>query len=76
MDIVKLENRISIDRGQIDEAIDFVRSHLDRGKIKGKERVRAILMTEESLVRLFDNTPEGKKSMSWFSVFWEMYMYF
>ena len=61
MDIVKLENRISIDRGQIDEAIDFVRSHLDRGKIKGKERVRAILMTEESLVRLFDNTPEGKK---------------
>ena len=52
---------ISIHSDQIPDAVRFVEQHLDRGKITGKERTRAVLMTEESLLRLFAHAEEGKE---------------
>ena len=53
-----MEKMLKVCSGQLAEAILFIERHLDAGGISGKEKARAMLMAEESLVQLFVHSGE------------------
>ena len=56
-----MENPIFVNCNEIDKAIAFIRGHLDKEKISDKEKGKAVLMAEESLMQLFSHSPEGTR---------------
>lgn len=50
---------ITVKKGEVEQAINFVKGFLEEQKVKDKEKVKALLMTEEVTVGLLNHTSEG-----------------
>lgn len=46
---------------QIEPAMEFVQTTLEKYHIQGKDKMRALLLTEEAMVKIITNAPEGEQ---------------
>lgn len=53
-----MDSQIIVRQNELETAINFFRYHLEEGKISAREKAKASLMAEESLVQLFSHSPD------------------